>query len=215
MEYHWLQQKPSATNLIVFFSGWGFNTDIVSEMVAPDDYDVLFVYRYKQIETTLPIDKRYQKTYLVAWSFGVNAYYHWQQKNTFPFDHKIAINGTSSAIDRSTGIPEKVLQKTLEMLSPISLCEFARRCGVALDDAVSDDVDELKNELIEIHSRAKNQSIQANDVYWDKIWISQTDKIFPFNNMLRAWQHQLSQTAVINADHYPFALAEHWQHWLV
>lgn len=206
----WLHRQPNATNVIVFFSGWGFGETIVAHLKADSDTDVLFVYDYTQLDNALSELNNYRKRTLIAWSFGVGNYLLWQKEvSDVHFDKKVAINGTPQAINRKMGIAEKVVSHTIERLCPQTFQEFVKRCGgkivspSVLNDA---QINLLKIELESIKQRGYPEPSKVN---WDKAWISQHDQIFPIENQQRAWQD--TPQTVINASHNVFDIWSDWQ----
>ena len=216
MKFEWLKQGENNSAVIVIFSGWGFAADVYAHLLAKDDdYDVVFVNDYRDLSLKLPDLRQYQQRYLLAWSFGVAAFAAWynQQKSTVRFDRMIAINGTMQAVDRFQGIPEVVMQKTIDTLSEQSFQVFAKRCFVkeALPDSLVINISERAEELQVILQR-KHAEING----WDFVWIASQDKIFPTKNQQRAWQVyndnavKLAAVRVCDAPHAPFHLWSNW-----
>lgn len=216
MKFQWLKQQASNQNVIVIFSGWAFTAEVFAHLQQINDgYDVLFVSDYRDLNIDLPDLQKYQQRYLLAWSFGVASFGAWrqQQKNMPNFDRMVAINGTMQPIDRLYGIPESVLQKTMNTLSEQSFQVFAKRCFLPkflsehLVIHVADRVQELQIILQREHPIISG---------WDLVWVSTQDKIFPTKNVLRAWQaynQGSSKHAVIiecEALHAPFHLWSSW-----
>lgn len=213
MKHQWLQQHESAQNVIVFFSGWGFDTSVVQNLIINDDTDVLFVDDFRSLDTEIPTLDHYKKRNLIAWSFGIAAYHAWQvkQRNAPHFHHTVAINGSMSPVNRRAGIPEIIMQKTIDTLSIDSFQVFASKCFEQREfvhlQPFAIDVEARKEELINIQQR------QAPDtpMQWNKVWISRHDKIFPLRNLQRAWQDHGDCVEVIDATHAPFAYWQNWQ----
>lgn len=221
MKQKWLRQTNDAENVIVFFSGWGFDESIVQGLTIENDTNVLFIDDYRHLDYQLPDLNQYQNRSLIAWSFGVAAYSAWQQQspdNDSSFDYRVAINGSMTPVDRKTGIPDVVMQKTIDTLSVASFQVFAKKCFNPLDLKANQpfviDVDIRKHELQQIKQRHCSindlKSSPDTTLQWDKIWISRHDKIFPLRNLQRAWQDQKDRIELINAEHTPF---RYWQNW--
>ena len=226
MKCEWLN-KQSQDNLIVIFSGWAFGYDVFQHLLAEkNDFDVLFVNDYRQIDLDLPDLDAYANKYLLAWSFGVSAFCHWNesqglQQKSIRFDKKVAVNGTVFAVDRFLGIPQPIMQKTIDTLSEQSFQMFAKRCfrGLDLPQNLTIDVQARKAELEIILQRQLAQEIDGDSqsVDWDCAWIAMQDKIFPSKNQIRAWQQHndsCDKALEINqfdAPHAPFQLWSNWQ----
>ena len=210
MIYKWLHKHEQANEVIVFFSGWGFDQKVVERLTA-NGTDVLFIYDYTNIEIELPKLNSYKKCNLVAWSFGVGHYALWQAVNPDPFTNKVAINGTVATIDRLLGIPKKVVQHTINSLTYESYQEFVKRCFNQDDEHLTADchhidIDKLKNELTAISQR---NYLHQHNWKWDKVWLSLNDKIYPTKNQQRAWQSATFET--IDESHAPFNTWSNWQ----
>ena len=219
MQYQWLN-KNDHKKVIVIFSGWGFPSSVFSHFLEnKNDYDVLFIYDYRQLTIDLPDLDLYQSRFLIAWSFGVSSFDLWQKKQhekkqDISFDRIIAINGTLQGVDRYMGIPPKVMQKTIDTLSQQSFREFAKRCFISemLPKDLTVNIEERKTELEAIMNRNANESFNT----WDLVWVSKKDKIFPSNNVSRAWQQyndfreKKTDIKEIDAPHAPFHLWSNW-----
>lgn len=210
MIYKWLQKNNKARDVIVFFTGWGFNESVVEHLRSNVETDILFVSDYTTLDTDLPDLHHYKNRTLIAWSFGVGSYVLWQQHRPNIFTRKVAINGTIQAVDRHRGIPEKVVQHTINTLTQDSFKEFIQRCynndGISASTNIN--IDTKKVELINIKERDYSSVNNSGASGWDAIWISQHDTIFPLKNQHRAWLS--STTKTIDAPHVAFT---HWSHW--
>ncbi|WP_164660176.1 pimeloyl-ACP methyl esterase BioG family protein [Tropicibacter sp. Alg240-R139] len=204
MKTNWLQQSNTADEVIVIFGGWALGAAPFDHLHGPQD--VLFVQDYRDFMTALPDLSSYARATLVAYSFGVASYAHWQATHPDPFDRKVAINGTCTPVNRVTGIPPVALSKTIETLSPQAYQLFLARCYGVKQESAEIDVDARKAELIAIGERG-----DASVVAFDQIWISSADKIMPAANQLRGWQGQENRVTQIDAPHVPFACWSNWQ----
>ncbi len=223
MRYKWLK-KESAQTVIVIFSGWGFSYDVFDHLLqadSSDQYDVLFVSDYQVLDLDFPDITHYQDRYLLAWSFGVSAFATWlsmlsEDRQLFfsqLFARCVAINGSMFPVDRYQGIPEPIMQKTIDTMSQASFQHFSSRCfgRLNLPMQLTIDVDVKKHELQKILER-QHSSVAV----WDVVWIANHDKIFPPKNLSRAWNaynKQCQEPAIIqyiDAPHAPFQLWSTW-----
>ncbi|MEC8573421.1 MAG: pimeloyl-ACP methyl esterase BioG family protein, partial [Pseudomonadota bacterium] len=164
MEIRWLKQNKAA-DVIVVFGGWAVGPDVFAHLAGPQD--LLFASDYRNLDAELPDLSGYQNVTLVAWSFGVAAYAHWQKDRTDPFDRKIAVNGTLAPVDEARGIPPAVLAKTAEGLSEQSFAQFLRRTFNAPQPPRSIDVEARRAELHAVAARGA-----APAVAFDQVWLS-------------------------------------------
>lgn len=204
MQVEWLQHSGTADEAIVVFGGWALGPSPFAHLHGSQD--VVFVEDYRDLSTTLPDLGGYARTTLIAYSFGVASYAHWQASNLDPFDAKIAVNGTLTPVNRATGIPPVAMEKTIETLSPQAYQIFLARCFGAKQYPAEIDIEARKAELMAIGERG-----DAPMVAFDRIWISTADKIMPAANQLRGWQAQSNRITQIDAPHVPFARWSTWQ----
>lgn len=203
MQVQWLIQSGSAAEVIVVFGGWAVGPDCLRHLVGPQD--VLFVDDYRDLGADLPDLSGYATRRLIAWSFGVAGYGHWQAGRADPFHRKTALSGTLSPVDRQLGIPPLVLNKTRDTLSEDSFTAFLTRCFGAPHAVPPLDVTARQDEL-----RAVAERGPAPDPHFDRVVIPSHDRIFPPANMARAWAGQATRVTGIDAPHAPFALWTEW-----
>lgn len=201
MQIEWIKQDHNK-DVIVVFGGWAIGFAPLAHLEG--DIDVLFVSDFRDVAADLPDLSRYEKKSLIAFSFGVAAYAHWQADHTDPFTLKIAINGTATPVDRQFGIPPIIMQKTIDALDPESLQVFLMRCFGEKQPFLEADIDALKDELIIVQQRGS-----AKPVKFDKIIISGKDRIFLSANLKRAYEGE--NVATVQGPHIPFASWTRWE----
>ncbi|MDW4549096.1 DUF452 family protein [Defluviimonas sp. D31] len=201
MEAIWLR-RDGAARVVVFFAGWGAEPSDIAGLGGA--YDVLFVRDWRALGD-LPDLSSYTERLLVAWSFGVAAYGHWQAGRADPFTRKVAVNGTLAPVDRERGIPPRVFAMTLAGLSEENFHAFLARSHGADQPRRTVDVAALTAELEAVRDRGP-----APETLFDRIWISEADGIIPPANQRRAWEGQADRITGIDAAHAPFA---HWSDW--
>ena len=175
MQHQWLKRAVNASQVIVIFGGWAIGAEAFAHLQTAAD--ILYIWDYRDLETDLPELQYYETRVLVAWSFGVASYCYWQQDRVDIFDRKIALNGSMTPVDRFSGIPPLIMQKTIDMLSNDSFQVFLARCYGKKQPHQSIDVLARKAELIAVQAR----DYTGGTLHWDKIWISRSDKIFPLS----------------------------------
>lgn len=124
MEFRWIKQNQAAEAIVVF-GGWAVGPEVFWHLDGPQD--ILFASGYSDLNAELPDLSGYDHVSLLAWSFGVAAYGHWQQGRSDPFQRKVAVNGSLKPVNRSAGIPPAVFRKTAESLSLESFQSFLTR----------------------------------------------------------------------------------------
>lgn len=205
MDFRWLKQAQGhgpATEAIVVFGGWAIGPQVFAHLAGPQD--ILFASDYTALEAELPDLSAYDSVALVAWSFGVAAYAHWQQSRPDPFARKVAVNGSLSPVSRNTGIPPAIFRRTVETLDAASFQQFLTRVFGAPQPDQPLDVTARRAELLAVEARG-----DAPHVAFDRVWISSADKIFPPANLARAWEGQPVRS--IDAPHAPFDWFSSWE----
>lgn len=197
MRAEWLIRSGSS-RVIAVFGGWGIGSDPFTKL--PCTCDMLFLDDYRELDWGGDTLKAYDTVDVIAWSFGVAAFAHWMVEHNFPVTRKVAVNGTLTPVDRRTGIPPVVFQRTQKTLSQQSFVQFAERVfnqPIAIGPI---DVVALGAELDAVEQRGSAPTTQ-----FDRIWISEADKIFPPANQNRAWADQSVNTCLLpDAAHAPF-----------
>ncbi|WP_027258294.1 MULTISPECIES: pimeloyl-ACP methyl esterase BioG family protein [Leisingera] len=201
MEFRWLKQN-NAAEAIVVFGGWAVGPEVFWHLDGAQD--ILFASDYTDLNTELPDLSGYDRVSLLAWSFGVAAYAHWQQGRPDPFQRKTAVNGSLQPVNRGAGIPPAVFRRTMEMLSLESYQSFLTRVFGVAQAAEALDVPTRRAELLAVEQRG-----DAPQTRFDKVWISSGDKIFPPANLLRAWAGR--NVADLDAPHAPFDRFAQWE----
>ena len=201
MEFRWLKQD-NAAEAIVVFGGWAVGAEVFWHLDGPQD--ILFARDYSKLDAELPDLSGYERVSLLAWSFGVAAYAHWQAGRPAPFVRKVAVTGSLQPVNRGAGIPPAAFRKTVETLSLETYQAFLTRVFGALQDAEMLDVEARRGELLAVERRG-----DAPQMRFDRVWISSGDKIFPPANLQRAWAGQ--NVSGIEAEHAPFDRFADWE----
>ena len=164
MEKVFISQSHQA-RLIIVFLGWGSGRPSFAGL-RKNGFDVLVVYDYTGFENTAVRNnefsrlvheaEQYEEVVVVAWSFGVRiaADFLAGCRMHLPVTRAIAINGTTSHIHDTKGIPQAIFNGTLEHLSEASVRKFNRRMFASADafadymtHAPARSFDSLKSEL--------------------------------------------------------------------
>ncbi|MBQ4826386.1 DUF452 family protein [Leisingera sp. HS039] len=202
MEFRWIKQN-NAAEAIVVFGGWAVGPEVFWHLDGPQD--ILFAGDYTDLNAELPDLSGYSRVSVLAWSFGVASYAHWQQgRADVVFQRKAAVNGSLQPVNRGAGIPPAVFRRTMETLSLESYQDFLTRVFGAPQEAEPLDVPARRAELLAVEQRG-----DAPQMRFDKVWISSGDKIFPPANLARAWAGQ--NVTQIDAPHAPFGRFSQWE----
>ena len=128
---HRLIKGNNAKELIIFFSGWGTDERIFSNIeLYNNNYDICLVWDYNDPITELLFTSDYTKINIIAWSLGVWSASEFIKNNSIKINKAVAINGTLLPISDNHGIPELIYNGTCESLSEDSIYKFYRRmCG--------------------------------------------------------------------------------------
>ncbi|KIC13622.1 pimeloyl-ACP methyl esterase BioG family protein [Leisingera sp. ANG-Vp] len=201
MKFRWLKQDQAAEAIVVF-GGWAVGPEVFWHLNGPQD--ILFASDYSSLDADLPDLSSYRRVSLLAWSFGVAAYAHWQQGRPDPFQRKVAVNGSLQPVNRGAGIPPAVFRKTVETLSLETYQGFLARVFGAAQEAQPLDVEARRGELLAVERRG-----DAPQMRFGRVWVSTGDKIFPSANLQRAWAGQ--NVSAIDAPHAPFDRFSDWE----
>lgn len=179
MKKKWLN-KNNNEQLIVFFNGWGMDEKIVSHLDF-ENYDVLMFYDYRGFDNIGEDFSIYKKKYLTAWSMGVkvSCFYADIFDN---FDVKIAINGTTQAVDDNYGIPEFAYNLMINNFNENTKEKFIKKITVKEGEYCIRSIAELKEELIQLRDLKPERLIN-----FDKVTVSLKDRIIPAKNQLNYW----------------------------
>lgn len=201
-------KKEGNPRLLLFFAGWGSDENLFRYAV-PEGYDYLLCFDYRTLDFDYSLLAGYREIRLLAWSMGVWVAGETLKDREYPWQMKLAVNGTPYPIDDRRGIPEQIFQGTLEHFSEPTLVRFRRRiCGTAeqvkvfLSHCPYRTVDELGEELAALEKLIK--SAGSPSFGWDRAIIGTRDKIFPPASQEEAWKG----TEVLKAEveHYDAAL---------
>ena len=197
MQAVWITRSGAARVLVVF-GGWAIGPEPFAHLAQ--ECDLLFVSDYRVLDWEADELAPYSERILLAWSFGVAGYAHWQADRPDPFTRKIAINGTLTPSDRRRGIPPVIYDKTHDGLSVDTFQSFVARVFDTPQPHMPIDVVARQAELRAVQTRDA-----PTEIAFDRIWISTGDRIFPLANLERAWDRQGAVVRrLTDAAHAPF-----------
>lgn len=193
MKRQYLIYNPSNKILVIFFTGWSTDFHIAEDIYLPEGYDFLCVWGYDKWDWE-PLEKEYDEILIIAWSLGVAV-----ADFLFPIiniENNVtglyAINGTRNPVDENYGIPPMIFQSTIDTLDEKNLLKFRMRiCGgkekyrkEAKKLNTTSNIETLKKELD--FFMASDVTIKRKN-HWDYAFLSESDKIFPIQNLKIAW----------------------------
>ncbi len=206
--------KPSR-HVVLIFAGWGMDWRMF-EPVSFDGRHVIVAYDYASDidkngdELARLINNNYDDVCLIGWSFGVfNATVWMTTHSELPLTYAVAVNGTVHPVDRLRGIDPDIFAATLNGLSDTSVAKFRlRMCGSrqAFSDFMAHvpqrTIESLRIELEQIRDMA-GSDFSAGANLWDKIFISDSDRIIPAEAQKKAWERHSSVTVLNDSHHNP------------
>ena len=206
MKYKWLNKNQNG-KLIIFFNGWGMDECVVNHLNS-EDYDVIMFYDYNSLYADFDFEvfSRYDELNLISWSMGVmvGAIIVQNNMSNLVFNKKVAINGTLKPIDIEFGIHPKIYDLTIKGFDKNGAAKFIN--SMFSDEPqtlnLSRNIEEQQSELIAI----KNYSTIIESFY-NKIFISDNDKIIPTKNQCKYWNMQPN----LKNGHCPFFSFKSWR----
>lgn len=170
--------------------------------------DILFFYDYADLGLDFKIDfGNYKKITLIAFSYGV--FMAALLKNSLPqIDLKIAVNGTLSPVDDEFGIPEKIFRLTLENMTEFTALKFREKLfsskehlSIFNKNLPNRDMQSSKAELSALKGYfLSNKNL---DFDYDKVLISESDRIIPAKNQKAFWQNY-KNVHTVDSGHFLF-----------
>lgn len=198
-------KKENNPALLLFFAGWGAD-DSLFELPAETGYDYLLCYDYRNLDFDYTLLQGYSSIRLLAWSMGVWVASQVLQGKDFPYQMKLAVNGTLLPIDDGQGIPEAVFSGTLARFSEQTLVRFRRRMCGSVEEVKAflahhpyRSAGELREELA-----ALAETVARSDMpcfLWDKAVVGLRDKIFLADNQMSFWKGK-TQLLPRDMEHY-------------
>ncbi len=208
MKYEFIHRE-STGRLILIFAGWSAGPSLYHH-IKVEGWDLLVVYDYDNLKFPEEVLEGYHTIALFAWSLGV-----YVAMRTLQFDRisiSVAVNGTENPVSDSDGIPESIYEGTLSTLSERNLMKFRRRVYgdqystlSSLFTLPEEGIGALADQLRFIRDDLKgNGNNQSNHSRWDRVYVSQSDMIFPPANQINSWSSHPSDPEIVTleAPHY-------------
>ncbi len=214
MKHHWLY-KQRKSKLLVFCNGWGMDSEPVKHL-ASDRYDVLMLYDYSNLKTTIDLVElidTYQATALISWSMGV-----WAGQQIFGgmrhlLSSSLALNGTLCPIDDTYGIPEKTVYATYDKFDEKQRLKFYFRMCHNRDLYKKFIKNQPKRSVAsqkqELYSLLENAicTTREKPVY-NRALVAVHDLIIPTKNQLQFWPEKIVKR--VDGSHFLFYAYSSW-----
>ncbi len=185
-------KQDNNRHLILLMAGWGMDAAPFATLDYPG-YDIAVVWDYTDESIDKNLLSDYREVIVLAWSMGVMEADRVIPGLGLPISLSVAINGTTTPVNDSTGIPKAIFDGTLNTLSDSTLQRFNKRmCGSAeafrrfSDTAPSRSIRSLRDELQILGERSLKQT-SAQSMNWDFAIIGSRDMIFTTANQTNAW----------------------------
>jgi biotin synthesis protein BioG len=217
MKCVWLN-KQNNKNLIVFFAGWSFDE---KPFIALDcgENDVLIVYDYNSlfIPKELKDLSSYENKTLIAWSMGV--FVACKLKDLFTdFDKKIAINGTTSPVNDTYGIPIRMFELTLKHAQKGLEGKFYQNLFTTEEEynlyssyPVQRQIENRVSELENLYTLIKNEKELDCIGFYDLAIVSDYDKIIPPQNQIECHKKNSTPVVTVPYGHFPYYHFSNWK----
>ncbi|MDE6130171.1 MAG: DUF452 family protein, partial [Muribaculaceae bacterium] len=128
MKYE-LTSSCGSDRLILIFAGWGMEPRVFAHL-RHEGYDIAVVWDYRDFGIDWSVIDSYREICVIAWSLGVYAAAMTCHGIENRVTLRIAVNGTTTPVHDSLGIPEAVYEGTAATLDSRRLEKFFRRmCG--------------------------------------------------------------------------------------
>lgn len=208
MQREYLINNPINTRLIIFFTGWSTDSKVVSNIELPEGYDFLVCWDYRSLNW-INLKKEYEETIIIAWSFGVAAadiLFNTISEN-LNVTGLFGINGSTEPIEDKKGIPSEIFKSTKLSLNERNLKKFRIRTAGGIKNFAPAEPFLGTNlsieDLIEELSCVENLTLTSHQSpVWDCVFISTEDKIFPKENLERAWV-STPKRIIVDSHHLP------------
>ncbi len=195
---------PDARRLVLVFEGWAAAPCLLDSVTAPEGYDVMAVWDYRDDSFDLDRVSRYDEIVIVAWSYGVAMAARFIDSYRLNITRRVAVNGTLHPVDALRGIDPAMFRATLDNLSARSVSKFYRRMAAGENNLRSltlpeRPIGELTDELAHIGRLADDIPVSM----WDTALVADGDLIIPPEAQLKAWNDEAYEVISIHGPHMP------------
>lgn len=201
-------KHTNSKRLILIFTGWGTGPELYTGLDIPG-WDVAVAFKINNDRFDSTKLSQYDTIYLFAWSLGV--YMADRLLDPERITRAFAINGTVTPVSNDTGIPVAIFEGTARNLNPANLTKFRRRTmpdaatfrAIFPEDPSPVMASCLARELENVIGWTSGADSEHHPrLRWDRAYISQSDRIFPPQNMERAWRGCGTETISMEGAHF-------------
>lgn len=192
MKISFINNSNESGRLILLFPGWSCGRELYDDFCFKG-WDVAVVEDYSDFHLDASPLSGYSTVYLFAWSLGV--FMAEISGIASLVTGAFALNGTLTPADDSFGIPREIFIGTAENLSPRNLQKFRKRMAgdsATYRETFARDFSEEETafwkgilfKILDVQAAVDSPALP-----WSKVFLSENDAIFPFENMKRHWEH--------------------------
>ena len=206
----YIRRREKNDNLVVLFGAWGTDENVFVPF-CNDEFDFILFYNYSADQAlVLPEMKTYRKIVVIGWSLGVWAAEYLSPSTGIVADVTIAVNGTPVPLDDHYGIPAHSFEESLNNITEESMdkfyCQmFGNRRTYNLN---SEKIPKRTLESVHVEMRwLYNRIMEQKDpgFRWDYAVTSESDRIFPSENVISYWNKQKNtKQIIVPYPHYMF-----------
>lgn len=201
MRAEFLHKNHNSKELILVFGGFASKPGHFSHLKS--EKTVLLLFDYEDFSLKIDLNS-FENITLIAFSMGVCVAS--KMMKNIPFQQKIALNGTNTAIDRERGIHPAIFSKSIKNFSLKNFKKslLSGRENLAGDFRFKDEA-RLKNELESLFYFCQKEPNLAFS--WDRVYASRGDEIFP----TRALEKSFKNLIFLNEPHFAFFHFHSWE----
>lgn len=194
--------KNNSSELIIVLNGWG--TDETPFSALTSHSDVLILSNYTDLNIDFDFSK-YNNIKSISFSCGVLM--TTILKNTLPkIDYSVAINGTTLLFNKDFGVSPEI-EKIFTSLNLENYIEF-REKYLVFDKKELELFNKysprrtFEDSFEEYFHLKKYDLLPKNEFNFDKVLISDCDRIIPAQNQINYWKDKYK--IIPNSGHFPF-----------
>ena len=206
----YIRRREKNDNLVVLFGAWGTDENVFVPF-CNDEFDFILFYNYSADQAlVLPEMKIYRKIVIIGWSLGVWAAEYLSPSTGIVADVTIAVNGTPVPLDDHFGIPAHSFEESLNNITEESMDKFYYRMfgNRRTYNLNSEKIPHRTLESVHVEMRwLYNRIMEQKDpgFRWDYAVTSESDRIFPSENVISYWNRQKNtRQIIVPYPHYMF-----------
>ena len=206
----YIRRREKNDYLVVLFGAWGTDENVFVPYCT-DEFDFILFYNYSADQAlVLPEMKTYRKIVVIGWSLGVWAAEYLSPTTGIVPDVTIAVNGTPVPLDDHYGIPALSFEEALNNITEERMEKFYYRMfgNRRIYNLNSDKIPNRTLDSVHVEMRWLYNRIMAQKdpgFKWDYAVTSESDRIFPSENVISYWNRQKNtRQIIVPYPHYMF-----------